>query len=112
MPIYDTPVWFITGCSTGFGRELAKAVLQRGWRVVAAVPNDGPLVEDWHATDNVDVASLVWAECGALRNFNITTELRVSAGTSDTKKTTSFITMDSTDGALSTVYHFAWKECP
>jgi len=24
--------WFITGCSTGFGRDLAKAVLARGWR--------------------------------------------------------------------------------
>ena len=23
------PVWFITGCSTGFGRELAKLVLER-----------------------------------------------------------------------------------
>lgn len=30
----DTPVWFITGCSTGFGRELARAVLDRGYRVV------------------------------------------------------------------------------
>ncbi|HTH61077.1 MAG TPA: oxidoreductase [Paraburkholderia sp.] len=30
-----TPVWFITGCSTGFGRELAQAVLARGWRCVA-----------------------------------------------------------------------------
>jgi NAD(P)-dependent dehydrogenase (short-subunit alcohol dehydrogenase family) len=30
----STPVWFITGCSTGFGRELTKAVLARGWRVV------------------------------------------------------------------------------
>ena len=30
----DTPVWFITGCSTGFGREAAKAVLDRGWRAV------------------------------------------------------------------------------
>ena len=29
-----TPVWFITGCSTGFGRELAKLVLDRGWRAV------------------------------------------------------------------------------
>jgi NAD(P)-dependent dehydrogenase (short-subunit alcohol dehydrogenase family) len=29
-----TPVWFITGCSTGFGRELALRILQRGWRVV------------------------------------------------------------------------------
>lgn len=35
MTTNDTPVWFITGCSTGFGRELAKAVLARGWRVVA-----------------------------------------------------------------------------
>jgi NAD(P)-dependent dehydrogenase (short-subunit alcohol dehydrogenase family) len=28
------PVWFITGCSTGLGQELAKRVLQRGWRAV------------------------------------------------------------------------------
>ena len=28
------PVWFITGCSTGFGRELARLVLERGWRAV------------------------------------------------------------------------------
>lgn len=31
----STPVWFISGCSTGFGRELAKLVLARGWRVAA-----------------------------------------------------------------------------
>ncbi len=30
----DTPVWFITGCSTGFGREIAKLVLSLGWRAV------------------------------------------------------------------------------
>ena len=30
----DAPVWLITGCSTGFGRELAKLVLERGWRAV------------------------------------------------------------------------------
>ncbi|MDH2311936.1 oxidoreductase [Methylobacterium brachiatum] len=28
------PVWFITGCSTGFGRELAKLVIARGWRAL------------------------------------------------------------------------------
>jgi NAD(P)-dependent dehydrogenase (short-subunit alcohol dehydrogenase family) len=27
------PVWFITGCSTGFGRTLAEAVLKRGYAV-------------------------------------------------------------------------------
>ena len=30
----NNPVWFITGCSTGFGRELARLVLARGWNVV------------------------------------------------------------------------------
>jgi len=30
-----TPVWFITGCSTGLGRALAESIIARGWRVVA-----------------------------------------------------------------------------
>ena len=34
MASQTSPVWFITGCSTGFGRELAKLVLARGWRAV------------------------------------------------------------------------------
>jgi NAD(P)-dependent dehydrogenase (short-subunit alcohol dehydrogenase family) len=29
-----TPVWFVTGCSTGLGRALVTAVLDRGWRAV------------------------------------------------------------------------------
>ncbi len=35
----DSPVWFITGCSTGFGRELAKAVLAKGYRCVVTARN-------------------------------------------------------------------------
>jgi hypothetical protein len=31
--ITEKPVWFITSCSTGFGRELAKHLLDRGYRV-------------------------------------------------------------------------------
>jgi NAD(P)-dependent dehydrogenase (short-subunit alcohol dehydrogenase family) len=38
-----SPVWFITGCSTGFGRELALAVLARGWRCVATARNKASL---------------------------------------------------------------------
>jgi NAD(P)-dependent dehydrogenase (short-subunit alcohol dehydrogenase family) len=34
MASETSPVWFITGCSTGFGHELAKLVLARGWRAV------------------------------------------------------------------------------
>jgi NAD(P)-dependent dehydrogenase (short-subunit alcohol dehydrogenase family) len=32
---HDKPVWLITGCSTGFGRELATILIGRGYRVVA-----------------------------------------------------------------------------
>jgi NAD(P)-dependent dehydrogenase (short-subunit alcohol dehydrogenase family) len=34
MAEQEKPVWFITGCSTGFGRELARYTLGRGYRVV------------------------------------------------------------------------------
>lgn len=35
----NSPVWFITGCSTGFGRELAKLILFRGWNAVITARN-------------------------------------------------------------------------
>jgi NADP-dependent 3-hydroxy acid dehydrogenase YdfG len=34
METSKTPTWFITGCSTGFGRELVKLVLENGWNTV------------------------------------------------------------------------------
>ncbi|GHE34499.1 hypothetical protein GCM10017673_41630 [Streptosporangium violaceochromogenes] len=72
----------------------------------------GPFENNWQNTDVNDVAQLVYMPCGELRSFNINTELRVNAGTSDTTKTTSFMTMDSTDANISTTYHFSWKQCP
>ncbi|TWP51918.1 DUF4360 domain-containing protein [Lentzea tibetensis] len=71
----------------------------------------GPFSDDWQATDNTELAAIVYHPCGEQRNFNINTELRVNAGTSDPKTTTSFMSMDSTDGSIDTTYHFAWKEC-
>ena len=47
----DPPVWFITGCSTGFGRELALQVLARGWRVVVTA-RDQARVADLAADAN------------------------------------------------------------
>jgi NAD(P)-dependent dehydrogenase (short-subunit alcohol dehydrogenase family) len=41
----NNPVWLITGCSTGFGRELAKLVLERGWRAVVTA-RDASKVKD------------------------------------------------------------------
>jgi NAD(P)-dependent dehydrogenase (short-subunit alcohol dehydrogenase family) len=39
MTQQQSPVWFITGCSTGFGKELARVVLARGWRAVVTARN-------------------------------------------------------------------------
>jgi hypothetical protein len=72
----------------------------------------GAYEDNWMVTDVTEIGSLVWAPCGETRNFNINTELRVNAGSSDPATTTSFMTMDSTDGEIETTYHFAWKECP
>lgn len=63
------PVWFITGCSTGFGHELAKLVLARGWRAIVT------------ARDKVRVADLVQgAEDRALAlDLNITDAGQIAA---------------------------------
>ncbi|WP_439381670.1 oxidoreductase [Amycolatopsis lexingtonensis] len=45
----ENPVWFITGCSSGLGRALAEAVLDRGWSAVVT------------ARDPASVAGLVEA---------------------------------------------------
>ncbi len=66
----DTPVWFITGCSTGFGRALAERVLARGWRVVATARDrarvadlsgdgDALLALDLDVTDAGQIAAAV-----------------------------------------------------
>ncbi|GHB52798.1 hypothetical protein GCM10010347_23410 [Streptomyces cirratus] len=70
----------------------------------------GALDDNWQTTDTTEIEALVFAPCGAQRNFNINTELRAEVGSSDSTKT-SYITVDSTDGSISTKYHFSWKRC-
>jgi hypothetical protein len=65
----------------------------------------GPADLDWQTTDDVPAQSIVWSPCGVARNLNINTELRVTAGTSNTATTTSLMTMDSA------VYHLTWDLC-
>ncbi|MGW2207428.1 DUF4360 domain-containing protein [Streptomyces sp. NPDC001774] len=71
---------------------------------------NGPLDDNWQSSDVTEVSQLVWAPCGEQRNFNINTELRVNQGS--LSRLTSFMTMDSTDASVSTMYRLAWKQCP
>jgi hypothetical protein len=93
-------------------QERANYYFQGSPQTVSSAHNlKGPLEGNWQASDVVDIEALVFAPCGAQRYLNINTELRVAAGKSDAKTTTSFVTMDSTDGSISTIYQFAWKRC-
>ncbi|MFC0397392.1 oxidoreductase [Paraburkholderia rhizosphaerae] len=90
MTSSTTPVWFITGCSTGFGRELAQAVLARGWRCVATARNKASLADladaaagdrlltlDLDVTDTKQISTSVDA---ALRKFGAIDVLVNNAG--------------------------------
>ena len=73
MTLPADSVWFITGCSTGFGNELAKLVLDRGWRAVvtardvdrvadlAAIAPDRALALDLDVTDHAQIDAAVKA---------------------------------------------------
>ena len=73
MTQQDKPVWFITGCSTGFGRELARYTLDRGYRVVVTArrPTDvadlvagheaSALAQELDVTKASDIAATVAA---------------------------------------------------
>jgi len=68
-----SPVWFITGCSSGFGHELAKLVLARGWRATVTARDkarvadlvrgaeDRALALDLDVTDAGQIAAAVQA---------------------------------------------------
>ncbi len=55
--VTEPPVWFITGCSTGFGFELAKQAIEQGYRTVVTA-RDPAKVNGHFATDNVLVLKL------------------------------------------------------
>jgi len=61
------PVWFITGCSTGFGRELARLVIARGWRAVITARDQAKVADlAAGAEDRVLPLSLDVTEAGQI----------------------------------------------
>lgn len=65
---------------------------------------------NWQFSDAVQIASFVWHPCGAQRNLNVNTEVRVVKGTS-AANSSSYVAMDSTDGSINTIFHFSWARC-
>lgn len=53
----DKPVWFITGCSTGFGHEMAKQLLQHDYKVVITARSTDDL-KDFSGHDNALILKL------------------------------------------------------
>jgi len=68
----------------------------------------GPKSDNWQFTDQTDVAEIVFAPCGMVRNVNVNSEVRAFTNSSNEA---SFVSMDSTDGSVNTRYQFAWKRC-
>ncbi|MEU9175888.1 DUF4360 domain-containing protein [Streptomyces sp. NPDC048550] len=95
-----------------YGQERANYYFQgMGQTARTAHQFNGPYSDNWQASDQTEYQDLVYAPCGEERNLNVNSELRVYSGSSN-PQALSFMSMDSTDGSVSTVYHFAWKECP
>ncbi|WP_107091676.1 oxidoreductase [Streptomyces sp. MMG1533] len=83
MSADTTPVWFITGCSTGLGRALATAVLERGWKAVVTARDprtvadlvsghgDRALALALDVTDSAQIADAVKAATAALGPIDV-----------------------------------------
>ncbi len=77
-PTLQDSVWLISGCSTGFGREIARTALERGARVAVTARRPGAvadLVNAWPqqavalALDVTDAGSVASAVANTLRAF-------------------------------------------
>jgi NAD(P)-dependent dehydrogenase (short-subunit alcohol dehydrogenase family) len=89
MQATNSPVWLITGCSTGFGRELAEQTIKRGFNVVVTardVQKVADLVQGNEqralalALDVTDSASIDKAVSAALEKFGTIDVLVNNAG--------------------------------
>lgn len=52
MTAHSSPVWLISGCSTGFGRELAQQTIARGFKVVVTARDTSSIADLVEGHDN------------------------------------------------------------
>jgi NAD(P)-dependent dehydrogenase (short-subunit alcohol dehydrogenase family) len=67
LPATEAPVWFITGCSTGFGRHLATQAVERGYRTVLT------------ARDPATLSGLAFSEQSLILALDVTRPEQVAA---------------------------------
>ncbi|HZZ61675.1 MAG TPA: oxidoreductase [Roseiarcus sp.] len=75
-PSRETPVWLVTGCSTGFGRHMARALVDRGYRV-AATARDPETVGDMVAAN---------AETALALKLDVTSPADVQGAVAETRR--------------------------
>ncbi|MEN4831445.1 MULTISPECIES: oxidoreductase [Pantoea] len=88
MTAHSSPVWLISGCSTGFGRELAQQTIARGFKVVVTARDTSSIADLVEGHDNalavaLDVtrqASIDQAVSAALDTFGTIDVLVNNAG--------------------------------
>lgn len=58
MTAHSSPVWLISGCSTGFGRELAQQTIARGFKVVVTARDTSSIADLVEGHDNALAVAL------------------------------------------------------
>ncbi|EFM18009.1 MULTISPECIES: oxidoreductase [Pantoea] len=58
MTAHSSPVWLISGCSTGFGRELAQQTIARGFKVVVTARDTASIADLVEGHDNALAVAL------------------------------------------------------
>ncbi len=66
MASVNTPVWFISGCSTGFGRELAQQTIARGFKTVVTARDPAKVQDLVSGHDNALAVALDVTDQGSI----------------------------------------------
>ncbi|MDR7276178.1 DUF4360 domain-containing protein [Catenuloplanes atrovinosus] len=74
-------------------------------------PLTGPYDDNWSFTDEVESGLVTEHPCGDERILNANVDVTVRPGTSNPKKETSFITLDSVETSFSTKFQLQWRAC-
>ncbi|MFZ4928658.1 oxidoreductase [Chryseobacterium sp. Mn2064] len=72
----EKPVWLVTGCSTGFGRELVKQLLAKGYNVVITARN----------TDKIQDLAKGYQDNSLILALDVTNKEQVQAAVSKTEE--------------------------